>query len=156
MERPHVPQPHDGPDAGDGARVEQCIDLDASLDDVWSALTDPAQLGEWLGGEVSLDVRPAGVGRVVDTDGTARDVLVTDVEHHRRIAWHWWDDRDGLASVELTVEEIGERTRLRVVEVLVPSGDDEPRITACARRWERATTELWARLSATAVGRARR
>ena len=79
-----------------------------------------------------------------------RDVLVTAVDHHRRIAWHWWDDRNGLSSVEVTVQDVGESTRVRVVEMLVPSTDDERRVVACQRRWARATGDLWLRLSAVA------
>jgi uncharacterized protein YndB with AHSA1/START domain len=137
-------------------RVEQHVELDAPIDDVWDALTDPDQLAAWLGGEVDLDVRPAGTGRVVDDDGTVHEVLVTTVDHHRRIAWHWWDDRNGLSSVELTIEEVGDATHLRVVEVLVPSTGDSERVVACTRRWTRSTAALWARLSLTGVARARR
>jgi uncharacterized protein YndB with AHSA1/START domain len=137
-------------------RVEQHVTLDAAIDDVWDALTDPDQLAAWLGGEVQLDVRPAGTGRVVDEDGTVRDVLVTTVDHHRRIAWHWWDDHNELSSVELTIEAIGDAVRLRVVEVLMPSAGGSERVVACTRRWTRATGELWARLSLTGVARTRR
>jgi uncharacterized protein YndB with AHSA1/START domain len=148
---------HDLDTAATSAVVEERIELDAPITDVWAALTDPDQLGEWLGGDVELDVRPAGAGRVVDTDGTVRDVLVTAVDAHRRIAWHWWDERGDLSSVEITVEEVGPATAVRVVEVLVPSdGDEHRRVTACSRRWARATTELWMRLSTTAVARAPR
>jgi uncharacterized protein YndB with AHSA1/START domain len=148
---PDTPNTSDTLDTGDGSRcVEQSVDVQAPIDEVWAALTDPAELGEWLGGEVDLDVRPEGSGRVVDLDGTVRDVLVTAVEHHRRIAWHWWDDRNGLSSVEVTVEELGESTRVSVLEMLVPSADDERRAVACQRRWARATGDLWLRLSAVA------
>ena len=156
--RPQDHAPDDHLDGVAGARaVEQRIELDAAIADVWTALTDPTQLGEWLGGDVELDVRPAGTGRVDDDDGTVRDVLVTDVELHHRIAWHWWDDRNGLSSVEVTLEETGSTTTVRVVEVLVAAGDDgERRVTVCRRRWARATSELWMRLSATAVTRTTR
>jgi uncharacterized protein YndB with AHSA1/START domain len=148
---PDTPNSSDTLDTSDGSRlVEQLVDVEASVDEVWAALTDPAELGEWLGGDVDLDVRPSGAGRVVDVDGTVRDVLVTTVEHNRRIAWHWWDDRNGLSSVEITVEDVGDSTRVRVVEMLVPSADDERRVVACQRRWARATGDLWLRLSAVA------
>ena len=44
-----------------GARVEERIELDASVDDVWRALTDPDELGAWLGGEVHIEMRPAAL-----------------------------------------------------------------------------------------------
>jgi uncharacterized protein YndB with AHSA1/START domain len=144
------------PLAGDSpATVTHAIDLDASLDDVWQAVTDPAQLAAWFGGEVDLEVKPAAAGRIVGDDGTEYAVLVTDVDDHRRVAWHWWDDQGSLSSVELTLEERDGVTRLRVVERLVES---EPhgmpaRAQACGRRWERATSRLWQRVSAHAGAR---
>jgi uncharacterized protein YndB with AHSA1/START domain len=134
-------------DGSDGIRVEHEIDLDAPLDDVWAAVTDPSQLAEWLGGEVDLEVRPAAAGHVVGDDGARYDVLVTDVDDHRRVAWHWWDDSGALSSVELTIEPVGDVVRLRVVETLVVGAD----VTACTRRWERATSRLWHRVAAHAV-----
>jgi uncharacterized protein YndB with AHSA1/START domain len=135
------------PDHRDGIRVEHEIDLDAPLDDVWAALTDPSQLAEWLGGEVDLEVRREAAGHLIGDDGARYDVLVTDVDDHRRVAWHWWDDQGALSSVELTLEPVGEVVRLRVVETLVIAAD----LTACARRWERATSRLWGRVAAHAT-----
>ena len=34
-------------------------DFDAPIDEVWSAITDPARLGAWFG-EVTGDLRPGG------------------------------------------------------------------------------------------------
>lgn len=127
------------------------IHLDAPLDDVWSAITDPSQLGEWLGGDVDLEVRPASAGHVVGDDGTHYAVLVTDVDDRQRVAWHWWDDQGTLSSVELTLEPVGDAIRLRVVETLVASDVTGARAASCARRWERATSRLWSRVAAHAV-----
>ena len=103
------------------ARIEQTIDVDAPIADVWEAVTDPDALADWLGAGVDLDVRVAGTGRVVDHDGTVRQVLVTDVEPGQRLAWHWWSDDGELSSVELTLEPLVDATRVRVVEVLLPA-----------------------------------
>jgi uncharacterized protein YndB with AHSA1/START domain len=131
----------------DPVTVTHEIDLDASLDKVWAALTDPAQLGEWLGGDVDLTVQPAAAGHVIGDDGTRYAVLVTDVDEHQRVAWHWWDDRGTLSSVELTVQPVGESTRLRVVETLVAPDRPGVQARACARHWESATSRLWERVS---------
>jgi uncharacterized protein YndB with AHSA1/START domain len=116
----------------DGApdRVEESIEVDSPAGDVWEALTDAAILSEWFDADVEIDVRVAGSGRVLERDGTVREVLVTDVDPGRRLAWHWWDDRGRLSSVEFTVEPVVDATRIRVVEVLVP--DTEPRARASA------------------------
>jgi uncharacterized protein YndB with AHSA1/START domain len=135
----------------DSTRVEHEIELDAPLDEVWTALTDPTQLGEWLGGTVELEVRPAASGHVIGDDGTHYAVLVTDVDANRRVAWHWWDDAGVLSSVEMTIEPAGEAVRLRVVETLVVPDPTGTRASACSRRWERATGRLWQRVAAHAA-----
>ena len=124
-------------EAAESTTVSREVELDATLDEVWSALTDPEELTAWLGAEVELDLRPAGGGRVVDRDGTVRDVLVTDVEPGRRLAWHWWDDRGELSSVEVTVEQLVDATRVRVMEVVAASSPaaGTARASALTYRW---------------------
>ena len=123
--------------AGDQARVEQTIDLDAPAADVWEAVTEPDALAHWLGADVQLDLVVTGTGRVVEHDGTVREVLVTDVEPGRRVAWHWWSDDGELSSVELTLEPLVDATRVRVVEILLPAAGPAMRASASASscRW---------------------
>ena len=125
-------------------RIEQTIDLDVPIDDVWEAVTEPGALADWLGADVELDVRVAGTGRVIDDDGTVRQVLVTDVEPGHRLAWHWWSDDDELSSVELTLEPLVDATRVRVVEVLLPAPGGSLRASASAAscRWSAAFRAL--------------
>lgn len=131
--------------------VEQHVDLETDLDEAWRAISDSDELASWFGGAVDLDIRPGAAGTIVDDRGVRYDVLVTDVEEGRRVAWHWWDERGELSSVEITMEPIGDLTRVRVVERLVRP-DAAPVATAsCARRWERASARLWARISVHAV-----
>lgn len=140
----------------DVQRVVQQTSFDASVDDVWPAIADAEGLAGWLGAEVDIDVRRFGAGRVVDHDGTIRQVLVTDVEVGRRVAWHWWSDCGELSSVELTIADVGGRTVLSVSELLTPRSDaDADSATAsCRRRWTRATSSLWNRVNAFAPSRA--
>jgi uncharacterized protein YndB with AHSA1/START domain len=100
--------------------VERQVELDAAPDEVWSAVTAPERLSEWLGADVELDVRPGGTGTLVDPDGRRHPVLVEEVVPGRRLGLWWWpdDDGDGPASAvtfELEPVEAG-RTRLRVIE----------------------------------------
>lgn len=135
----------------DSTRFEQIVDFEASIESVWAALSDPGELGHWLGSAVDLDVRPGGRGRVVDDDGTSREVLVTDVREHETISWHWWSDRDELSTVELRLDEHHGRTRLHIIESVVPSttaaATTSDPIERCARRWSAATSRLWCRVS---------
>ena len=85
--------------------VTRSATLDAPLEKVWDAITDPAALAAWLGDEVELDVRPGGVGRIRLPDGD-RSVLVTAVEEGRRLSLLWWGEESGeVSSVELTLSE---------------------------------------------------
>ena len=137
---------NDGWDDGRAAtRFEQVVDLDATIESAWAALSDPGELARWLGSSVELDVRPGGRGRVVDDDGTVRDVLVTAVDDHQAIAWHWWSDDGELSSVELRIDERDGHARLHIVEMLVPGPHVDARssIARCSRRWTAATSRLW-------------
>jgi uncharacterized protein YndB with AHSA1/START domain len=102
--------------------VEQCVEIDAPVDDVWHTLTDPAELAGWLDAEVVVDLEPGSVGHVVDPDGTVRQVLVTQVEPGHLLAWHWWADEGELSSVEITMIPVGDHTRVRVVECQAAAG----------------------------------
>lgn len=132
-------------------QVEQHVDVDGDTEAVWRSISDRDELAGWFGGAVDVDIRPGEAGTIVDDEGTRYDVLVTDVEEGRRVAWHWWDEHGHLSSVEISLEPIdptGMRTRVRVVERPVRT-DALPVATAsCARRWGRATERLWARVSA--------
>jgi uncharacterized protein YndB with AHSA1/START domain len=156
------------PQARDGeateARFEQVVDLPTSIDAVWEAITDPAELAHWLGSSVELDVRPGGRGRIVDDDGTVREVVVTDVRYGEQIAWHWWSDRGDLSSVELRVAEHDGHARLRIVEstLIAAAANDAMRadkasiemarahVARCTRHWAVATSRLWRRVGVAA------
>ena len=137
-----------------GDRFEHTVEFDSSIEEVWHAVSDPSERGHWLGAAVELDVRPGGHGRVVDDDGTTRDVVVTEVRERESLAWHWWSDHGELSSVELRLDELDGRTRLHIVETIVPAvpavATSTDTIGRCSRRWAAATASLWHRVGATA------
>jgi uncharacterized protein YndB with AHSA1/START domain len=99
--------------------VEREIELAASPDAVWEALADPARLGEWLGAEVEVDLRPGGAGTFRLEDGETRRARVLDVEGGRRISFTWWriEPEVGRPSlVTITIEPREDGCRLRVRE----------------------------------------
>ena len=100
--------------------VAREIEVPVPPGEVWQLVSDPDALGEWLDGEVELDVRPGGAGRFELPEGERRRGRVLEVEPGRRLAFMWWpvDDRGvGPAStVTITVEPAGEGSRVRVVE----------------------------------------
>ena len=74
--------------------VTREVVLEAPLDEVWEALTDPEQLEEWF-----------------SEDGEERELVVEEVETRRRVAYTWDEGR-----VALEVEEVEKGTRVVVTE----------------------------------------
>jgi len=105
------------------AVVERNVNLDATPDDVWRALTAPEELATWFGPEVELDVRPGGRGRFVDDDGCVRRAVVDQVSTGERLVLRWWpegNDPGAAASVvTFVVSPAGSGTHLLVTERLV-------------------------------------
>ena len=75
--------------------VERSVELDASPDDVWRALTEPDELAAWFGPEAELDVQPGGRGRFVDDDGVVRRAVVDHVRPGEQLVLRWWPEGDG-------------------------------------------------------------
>jgi uncharacterized protein YndB with AHSA1/START domain len=103
----------------DDVQVERSVDLDASTDQVWSALTEDEALSDWFDAEVTLDVVPGGGGRFEQPDGEVRRALVEEVDPGRRLSFRWWtegDDEGPITSVTFELTPEGERTHLVVTE----------------------------------------
>jgi uncharacterized protein YndB with AHSA1/START domain len=98
-------------------QIRREIVLDAPVEEVWEAITDPAQLAEWFANKVQLDVREGGGGRFRWSNGETREAEVDTVEPLRRFGFTWAEPGDAPSYVELTLEEVDdEATRLTVVE----------------------------------------
>ncbi len=144
------------PDELETAQVVRRVVIDAPVEAVWPSLADPDALARWLQADVSLDgvLAPGVAGRVIDADGAVRHVLITDVEHGRRLAWHWWEDGGELSSVEITTTPQGEATEVRVVETValasVTSGGSRAGIVTDVfdQRWDVALPTLVDRFAA--------
>ncbi len=102
--------------------VRRSVDLPAPVEDIWSMLTDPARLAEWLGAEVDLaSAEPGADGRVVDAGGLVRRLVVDTVEPGRRFAFTWWpaERPEDATTVAFTLAADGQGTRLDVEEAPV-------------------------------------
>ena len=75
--------------------VRREVVLEAPLEEVWEALTDPAQLEEWF---------------------AVPDVVVEEVETGRRVAYELEESR-----VAIELEEVEEGTRVLVTETGEPA-----------------------------------
>ena len=78
--------------------VTREVVLEAPLDEVRDALTDPAQLEEWF-----------------SEDGEERVLVVEEVETRRRVAYTWDD-----GNVAIEIEEVERGTRVVVTETGEP------------------------------------
>jgi uncharacterized protein YndB with AHSA1/START domain len=78
--------------------VTRVVVLDAPVEEVWSALTEPERLEEWF-----------------SEDGEERDLAIVEVEPGRRVSYTW---DDGNVAIEL--EEVETGTRVVVTETGEP------------------------------------
>ena len=104
-------------------RVEREIELPASLQRAWEAVTEPEWLASWLADEVELELTPGGAARfrlgAVQRTGWIEEVAAPqpELDEAARLVF-WWSAGDEPASrVELTLTPSGEHaTIVRVVE----------------------------------------
>lgn len=110
----------------DPEAVEREIRIDAPREVVFSYLSDPTRMHEWIGRAVEIDPRPGGVLRI---DVNGRDVVlgrIVDVDPPRFLAFTWGWDREGASlppgasRVEIRLEEDGDGTRLRLRHLDLP------------------------------------
>lgn len=107
--------------AADGTGVVRLEDrYDTDVDDLWSALVDPARLARWLG-EVDGDLRPGGELRAhffaSGWEGTGR-VETCDPPHRLLVRTSSPDQPDGVIEATLTPD--GDRTVLVIEDRGVP------------------------------------
>ena len=69
--------------------VEKVLELDVTVENVWSAITDPAELTLWFGDEAELDLRPGGDAAMTWEDHGRYAMRVEDVDPPRRLVWSW-------------------------------------------------------------------
>jgi uncharacterized protein YndB with AHSA1/START domain len=104
-------------------QIERELQLPASPDAAWEALTDPEWLQRWLADEVTLDLRPGGDAwfRVGDSirSGWVEEVSppCSEREEEGRLVFWWAQDGEPASRVELELTPSdGGGSVLRVVE----------------------------------------
>ena len=89
-------------------RVERELDLDATVEEVWDAVTSDGFMAD----DVVLDLRPGGEARFDDRSGWIEEALAP-----ARLTFWWADGDEPATRVEVTLNLLeGDRTRLRVIE----------------------------------------
>jgi uncharacterized protein YndB with AHSA1/START domain len=87
------------------------IDVPASAEDVWGALTEEERLEEWFANDVELDPRPGGSGVFRWDNGEVRRAVVEVVEPGERIVLRF--DDDGVVDLRVDGIEGGSRVYVR-------------------------------------------
>lgn len=76
------------------AAIERRLELDADIDDVWRALTDPTELSGWFGDSASLDLKVGGDGWLGWEKHGRFSVRVEVFEPPHRFSWRWSKEAD--------------------------------------------------------------
>src|SRR3954469_21102213 len=105
--------------------IEQDILIEAPVDVVWRAVTEPAQITKWFADDVELEPTPDYEGTLTFHYGQRSQtyqVTVRAVEPERVFSYRWQPPRGTTAAegnstlVEFTLSPEGGSTLLRVVE----------------------------------------
>ena len=107
--------------------IEKEMLIDAPVDVVWRAVTEPEQISNWFSDEVDLEAKPGYKGVLTFNDRATKQslsvhVTVQSVEPDRSFSYRWLHPQGATAGegnsllVEFTLTPEGDGTLLRVVE----------------------------------------
>lgn len=104
------------------AQIEKEILIEAPIDVVWRAVTEPDHIVRWFSSEAQLEQRTGGAGRLSFPSGQTYYLHIEAFEPPHRFAYRWLQDSaapvrpDNSTLVEITLRAEADQTRLRVVE----------------------------------------
>jgi uncharacterized protein YndB with AHSA1/START domain len=104
------------------SQIEKEILIEAPIDVVWRAVTEPDQIKHWFSQEAEIDPKEGGEGRLSFPSGQTFYLQIEAFEPPRRFAFRWVHPEgtkaqpDNSMMVEFTLESEAGNTRLRVVE----------------------------------------
>ena len=98
--------------------IERTIAFPVGPDELWRTLTDPTEVGWWLGESVDWDFVLGGDVRVLDEDGDERLGRIEEIDEGRRLRFVWWpvDDDASISEVTYVVEPDDDGCLLTVTE----------------------------------------
>ncbi|WP_337975077.1 SRPBCC family protein [Cellulomonas sp. NTE-D12] len=112
----------------EGLTVTRAVTIDAPVEKVWAAITEPEHISRWFGQRTVLDELALGARGVFSFDGYGDfPVLIEELEPLRVIAYRWSNDNARALSgtdvdpehstvFRFTLEPAGAGTVLTVVE----------------------------------------
>ncbi len=95
--------------------IEKNVVIDASIADVWNALTDPAAIGSWMGDDsVKVDLKKGGAYEIFSGDTTG---YFMNIEKPNVLEYSWrmseWADKWADSMVRWELHPIGKKTKVR-------------------------------------------
>jgi len=103
--------------------IERTIQIPASIESVWTALTTAEGIRSWFGDEAEIDLTPGGEARFGWTEYEASShAIVVDVDPPTRFSYRWSvsgterADAGPSTLVEFTLESTGTGTEVTVIE----------------------------------------
>jgi uncharacterized protein YndB with AHSA1/START domain len=115
--------------------VTRDLQVDSDPERAWKAISEESELSEWLGGDVSIDLKPGGEVTVTD-DGAGKTGFVESVEEGSSVSF-WWSE-EGAESTRVELEVVADPAVdgcvIRVTESRPLAGieGELADITACA------------------------
>jgi uncharacterized protein YndB with AHSA1/START domain len=113
--------------------IDYSIHIEAPAQVVFEMLTDAKLLTEWMAQHADVDSRPGGVVRWVYQNGDVVSGHFVEIEPPRRLvlAYGWEHPASraippGSTRVEITLEETGGTTEVRLVHLGLPAAEEEP------------------------------
>ena len=109
--------------------VERELTIAARPETVWKLLVDPAEQSSWWGTALDFDARPGGPFRVEVIPGHIANGEFVEVAEPSRLVYTWgWRRRGdpcppGSSTIEITLEQSGDGTKLTFVHSGLPSAE---------------------------------
>jgi uncharacterized protein YndB with AHSA1/START domain len=89
---------------GGGYTVRFVVTMPAPPEEVWSALTEPAQLERWLA-SAQFDPRPDGAVNLVWPGESEMHGVIAEIDPPRRLRYSWFE-RDYTSQLSFDVEPV--------------------------------------------------
>ena len=98
--------------------IERTIAVPVDPDALWRTLTDPDEVGWWLGEQVDWEFEIGGSVHVLDEDGDAREGRIEEIDEGHRLRFVWWPvgDDSRMSEVTYVVEPDDDGSLLTVTE----------------------------------------
>lgn len=74
--------------------VEKTLEFDASIEQVWRAISEPSELSQWFGDEADFEAVAGAEGAMIWREHGSFALKVEEVEPPTRLVWSWVHEPD--------------------------------------------------------------